>query len=110
MGTAGFNPFTTRNRNERIYWYELEMQHFYDFVEAQPLLNANQELQYGKAMKIWQSIELFRSNLQRKRMVKCRRQLADEHNMTLPGLKSMNLKVEEQQYAVTYEQLSNYLG
>ena len=60
----GFNPFATRNRNTNVKWYETELEPFYNFVQNQPLLSAEQELQYGKALQMWTQVEQMREKLQ----------------------------------------------
>lgn len=59
-----FNPFTTRRKNTRIRWFENDLDKFYAFVEAQPLLTAEQELKYGKALKMWLQLERIRVKFQ----------------------------------------------
>ena len=61
-----FNPFTARNRNRNVRWYEQDLESFYNFVEAQPLLTAVQEVQYGKAMSMWLKIEKSRTEMEEK--------------------------------------------
>ena len=56
-GPQPFNPFTARNRNTNVKWFETDLDRFYNFVESQPLLTAEQEIAYGKALKLWISIE-----------------------------------------------------
>lgn len=58
-----FNPFTARRRNTKIRWFESDLESFYSFVEGQPLLTGEQELKYGKAMKMWKQIENLRKKL-----------------------------------------------
>lgn len=59
-----FNPFTARNKNSKVKWFETDLETFYDYVETQKLLTAEQELQYGKAMRMWYQIEQMRDYLQ----------------------------------------------
>ena len=59
-----FNPFLGRNKNTNVKWYETELENFYEFVEKQPLLTAEQELQYGKALQMWTQIEAVRRRIQ----------------------------------------------
>lgn len=61
---TAFNPFTTRNRNTHVQWFDAELQSFYDFVEDQPLLTAEQEFQYGKALQMWKQVEKLRTQVQ----------------------------------------------
>lgn len=58
-----FNPFSQRVKNTRVKWFESDLEAFYAFVEAQPLLTAEQELQYGKALKMWINVEKKRGEL-----------------------------------------------
>eukprot|EP00981_Chlorochromonas_danica_P010321 scaffold3120_cov167-Ochromonas_danica.AAC.8 len=71
MTRKAFNPFTTRSRNKNVRWFEAELDLFFTFVEAQPLLTAEQELQLGKTLKIWQAIEKVRARLRCKREDPC---------------------------------------
>eukprot|EP01041_Mallomonas_annulata_P012512 gene12512-26361_t len=59
-----FNPFTARHKNTKVKWFEADLEAFYTFVEEQPLLTAEQELQYGKAMKMGSQVELMRESMQ----------------------------------------------
>jgi RNA polymerase sigma factor (sigma-70 family) len=63
MGAQAFNPFTQRQKNTRVKWFETDLETFYDFVESQTLLNAEEELQYGKALKMWVILEKKRDDL-----------------------------------------------
>lgn len=58
-----FNPFTSRNKNSKVKWFEADLEVFYDFVESQPLLTAEQELQFGKALRMSIHVEKIRSSL-----------------------------------------------
>lgn len=58
-----FNPFTTRNKNTNVKWYESDLDSFYAFVEQQPLLTAAQEVQYGRALQRWIQVEQIREKL-----------------------------------------------
>jgi len=62
---SSFNPFTNRNKNTKVKWHENDMGNFYNFVESQPLLTSKQELQYGKAIKMWIKVEKMRENMER---------------------------------------------
>lgn len=64
-----FNPFTQRRRNTRVRWFETDLESFYQFVENQPLLNATQELKYGKAIQMWAHIERTRERMQQESTV-----------------------------------------
>jgi len=59
----GFNPFLNRQRNTKVKWFETDLEAFYNFVEEQPLLTAEQELKYGKAIRTWIQIEAIRDRL-----------------------------------------------
>jgi len=61
-----FNPFSNRNKNTHVAWFEADLMSFYAFVEEQPLLTAEQELQYGKAVAMWSKVQLMRTRLQGK--------------------------------------------
>lgn len=58
-----FNPFTARNKNTRVRWFENELSKFYTYVESQPLLTHEQELQYGKALNMWMRVLNLRDKL-----------------------------------------------
>jgi RNA polymerase sigma factor (sigma-70 family) len=59
-----FNPFTARHRNSKVKWFEADLETFYAFVETQPLLTAEQEIQYGKALRMSIQVEKLRNKLQ----------------------------------------------
>ncbi len=59
-----FNPFSSRTRNKNIQWFEADLETFYKFVEQQPLLTNEQEMQYGKALRMWQKTEQLREKMQ----------------------------------------------
>lgn len=59
-----FNPFTARQRNSKVRWFETDLETFYAFVESQPLLKAEEELQYGKALRMSIQVEKLRSQMQ----------------------------------------------
>ena len=61
--THAFNPFANRQKNTRVKWFNTDLESFYTFVETQPLLTAEQELQYGKALKMWINMERKRDEL-----------------------------------------------
>lgn len=53
-----FNPFKARQHTSpKASWFDPELASFYDFVERQPLLNQEQELQYGKAVAMWNKVK-----------------------------------------------------
>ena len=57
MSMQPFNPFTARQKNTKVKWFEQDLQKFYKFVEDQPLLTAKQEQMYGKALRMWIQVE-----------------------------------------------------
>ena len=59
-----FNPFTQRQRNNKVKWFESDLDAFYAFVDNQPLLTAHEELQYGKALRMWTQVETMREQLE----------------------------------------------
>lgn len=59
-----FNPFTSRTRNSNIKWFESDLAAFYQYVEEQPRLTAEQELAYGKAVRMWTQTQQFRAQLE----------------------------------------------
>jgi RNA polymerase primary sigma factor len=66
MSSQAFNPFSNRNKNTHVAWFEADLVSFYNFVEEQPRLSAVQELQYGKAVAMWSKVQLMRTRLQGK--------------------------------------------
>ena len=59
-----FNPFTQRQRNNKVRWFENDLDAFYSFVDDQPLLTAHEELQFGKALRMWSHVETVRHQLE----------------------------------------------
>jgi RNA polymerase primary sigma factor len=59
-----FNPFTQRQRNNKVKWFESDLDAFYSFVDNQPLLTAHEELQFGKALRMWSQVETMREQLE----------------------------------------------
>jgi RNA polymerase primary sigma factor len=59
----GFNPFN-RKRNSYIKWNDQSLQTFFEFVEKQPRLTAEEEKKYGKAIKMWNFVMDTRAKLQ----------------------------------------------
>ena len=59
-----FNPFTQRQRNNKVKWFESDLDAFYNFVDNQPLLTATEELQFGKALRMWTQVETMRDQLE----------------------------------------------
>jgi RNA polymerase sigma factor (sigma-70 family) len=57
LSVQPFNPFTARNKNTNVKWFEADLEKFYTFVENQPLLTAEQETSYGKALRMWMQVE-----------------------------------------------------
>jgi RNA polymerase primary sigma factor len=62
-GREMFNPFL-RERKTQNRWFEPSLTQFFEFVDTQRLLTAEQELQYGKAIKMWQHVEKTKLQLQ----------------------------------------------
>lgn len=69
---GAFNPFHTRQKNSRIQWFESGLNEFYTFVEEQPMLTQEQELNYGKALQIWVKTENVRDKLYQEKVRKHR--------------------------------------
>jgi len=46
-----------------VKWFNRDLVSFYTFVETHPLLTAEQELQYGKALKMWVNVENIREEV-----------------------------------------------
>ena len=67
-GGGNFNPFKGQ-KNTRVKWYEADLDTFYTFVENQQLLTAEQELQYGKALRLWIHVEQIRKTMKEKLIV-----------------------------------------
>ena len=65
-GKQPFNPFSQRSRNTRVKWFEADLDAFYTFVENQQLLTAEQELTYGKALRMWIQVEQIRKTMKEK--------------------------------------------
>jgi RNA polymerase primary sigma factor len=65
---TSFNPLL-RRKNSRVRWFETELTEFYNFVEAQQLLNHEQEKKYGKAIRMWTQIESARERLAQEAIV-----------------------------------------
>lgn len=63
MANQPFNPFTTRQRNTRIKWFETDLESFYAFVETQPLLTSEQEFLYGRTIRLLSQVENVREQL-----------------------------------------------
>ena len=63
MGKQAFNPFSERSRNFKVRWWEADLNAFYAFVETQPLLTADQEMQFGKAMRMFVQVEQMRAHM-----------------------------------------------
>lgn len=60
-----FNPFTARQKNTRIKWFETDLESFYAFVQSQPLLTPEQEFLYGRTIRMWTQVEHIRSQLKK---------------------------------------------
>ena len=65
---GNFNPFKG-SKNTRVKWYEADLDAFYTFVESQQLLTAEQELQYGKALRLWIHVEQIRKTMKEELIV-----------------------------------------
>ena len=65
---GAFNPFTSRQKNTRVRWFDTELSKFYTYVENQPLLTHEQELQYGKALSMWMQVCSVRDRMQAEKM------------------------------------------
>ena len=65
---GNFNPFLGQ-KNTKVKWYEADLDAFYSFVESQQLLTAEQELQYGKALRLWIHVEQIRKTMKEKLIV-----------------------------------------
>jgi RNA polymerase primary sigma factor len=63
MSNPQFNPFSARQRNTRIKWFETDLESFYAFVQAQPLLKPEQEFLFGRTIKMWSQVEHIREQL-----------------------------------------------
>ncbi len=96
---SSFNPFTNRNKNTKVKWYENDMGNFYNFVENQPLLTSKQELQYGKAIKMWIKVEKMRENMERQ-----------YNNMTNDNSDSTDNLQEHDQFNDEYDDDDNIYG
>jgi RNA polymerase primary sigma factor len=69
LASQPFNPFSQRQRNTKVKWFETDLDAFYRFVENQQLLTAEQELQYGKALRMWIQVEQIRTQMKEKVVV-----------------------------------------
>jgi len=63
MGNQAFNPFTSRQRNTRVKWFEADLEAFYTFVETQPMLSSEQEFLYGRTIRLLSQVEGVREQL-----------------------------------------------
>ena len=79
-GQQSFNPFSSRNRNKNIQWFEADLETFYRFVEQQPLLTNEQEIKYGRALRMWQKVEELREKMQ---MIKIEQEDAEAEALDL---------------------------
>lgn len=59
----GFNPFN-RKRNSNVRWKDEGLLDFFEYVEKQPRLTAEEEKKYGKAVKMWNFVLDTRAKLQ----------------------------------------------
>ena len=60
-----FNPFLN-NKNTNVNWFSPELAPFFSFVETQELLSPEQELLFGKAVKLQAQVEQIRGTLTEK--------------------------------------------
>lgn len=67
MANQAFNPFTSRQRNTRIKWFETDLEAFYTFVETQPMLSSEQEFLYGRTIRLLGQVEGVREQLQKRK-------------------------------------------
>lgn len=65
---GAFNPFTSRQKNTRVRWFDTELAKFYTYVEGQPMLTHEQELQYGKSLSMWMQVCGVRDRMQAEKM------------------------------------------
>ena len=72
-----FNPFTARQKNTKIKWFETDLESFYSFVQSQPLLTPEQEFLYGRTIRMWTQVEHIRSQLRK------RQELEDGSNCSI---------------------------
>jgi len=68
LAMGAFNPFTSRSRNTKVRWFDSELASFYAYVESQPLLTHEQELQYGKALHMWMKVVNQRARLHARKL------------------------------------------
>ena len=68
LAMGAFNPFTSRSKNTKVRWFDSELSKFYTFVESQPRLTHEQELQYGKALNMWMRVVSQRDQLQSRKL------------------------------------------
>jgi len=95
-----FNPFAGRAKNTKVKWFETDLESFYAFVESQPLLNAEQELQYGKVLRMWMQIEQIREQLQLKGLLSCAELEELEGSIALEDLEFLSNAHEEEEAAL----------
>ena len=65
-GNQPFNPFSQRQKNTRVQWFEKDLETLYGFVASQTLLTAEQELLFGKALHMWSSMAQVRTQMKMK--------------------------------------------
>eukprot|EP01040_Poterioochromonas_malhamensis_P011779 gene11779-12851_t len=58
-----FNPFTSRNRNNKVRWHNDNLDIIYHYIVNQPLLTMKQEFQLGRAIQFWNRLENVRESL-----------------------------------------------
>lgn len=72
LSMGSFNPFTLRNKNSAVRWYENDLGSLFDHIESQPLLTADQEVQYGRAIRLWSQVQLVREKIYRQKIAEYR--------------------------------------
>ena len=102
-GPQPFNPFTARNRNTNVKWFETDLDRFYSFVENQPLLTAEQEIAYGKALKLWISVEKKRDELYERKALNASLELSSllEPNVIVEDMEIIGKQDQDQEGAIT---------
>ena len=110
-GKQPFNPFSQRTRNTRVKWFEADLDAFYTFVENQQLLTAEQELTYGKALRMWIQVEQIRKTMKEKLSVHDP-VLLNPSDLDPLGLNPGDHIIENRttEAVVTDEQLANAIG
>jgi RNA polymerase primary sigma factor len=91
-----FNPFTARNINKKVRWLESDMEAFYEYVNTHPLLTAEQEYGYGKAVSMWRQVEEMKDRLQARLNVDkvSDEELAKSLNCSIEAIERINDQAE----------------